>query len=201
MGNFIKSEFKTTDTAAPVTRLTIAKALFNGADSATLPNTDIGGYAWNYRAGAWNVKGAALDSGDTTTFSPADCTIDPGKLNGVVSAKVLAIGAASLAGLYFRGLADGTGYVYYARGTDHVLAKRAGSNYTVIAQTGTARAFTSGEKLRVEFTGSRIICSVDGVVSHDVTDTTYATGTRVGVHTRLATLANPARWDDFLLTE
>lgn len=199
MGTFIRSNFISSDATAPRVVPLVARDGFNRANSATPGVTEVGNLAWTAKAGTFNISGGVLSSGDTTSSRPADCSINPGKRGGIITAKVLTCGAGDHAGIVFRKVDLGnTGWVYYARATGHVLAKRSGSDtFTVIAPTGPTIPFGAGETLKVELTGDRIVCSVDGVVTHDVTDGTYATDTGIGLETRVATSEIPAKWSYF----
>lgn len=88
---------------------------------------------------------------------------------GIISVKVLAVGAA-----------------------DH-----ASDSFTVVTRNTALVPFSSGQVASVELIGDRIICKVNGVMTHDVTDATYNSQTGVGLGTRLASTAAPARFDDF----
>lgn len=169
--------------------------------SGPLASTEIGSLQWSYRAGSFATQDGRLSSGDTTGFTPADCWVKPARPVTGIAVAVHSVGAQDHAGILFR-RADTTNqaFVYYARASTHVLAKRTGSDsFTVIPPTATAPSFKAGEILTVEQSGDRIICAVNGVVTHDITDATYNTQTGVGVETRMATAANPAVWDDFTL--
>ncbi|WP_146145874.1 hypothetical protein [Arthrobacter woluwensis] len=202
MANFIKSGFTTTDTTAPRVLETLAKDTFSRTTG--LGSTEIGNFPWA-QSGTWAISSGALVSGDTTVVAALDCTIKPGRTDLYkVSAKVSTFGAGGQAGLVFRrgdGTGSAAGYVFYARtaNNDHILARHTASNgFEVIAAT-TVVATVAGETVSVEISGSRIICRVNGTVTHDVTDSTY-TGGNVGLYARNATAANPATFDDFLLT-
>lgn len=201
MPTFIRSDFTTTDTTAPkVQRLYIGDT-FNRADSP--PGTpETGGTAWTYPGFSYTIASNALQSGDTTLTSvkPADCHIDPAVADVTIKTKLLSYGA-SQAGLVFRKSGAGpTAFVYYAGSAGHILARRTDLDaFTVIPLNGTAVSFVAGETLKVEMVGNRIICSVNGLVTHDVTDaTSYGTG--VGLFVRNSTVAVPARWDEFYCT-
>lgn len=203
MGTFIKSSFTTTDTAAPRITAVYASDSFDRSASSNVGASEVGGYPWNYRAGTYRISGNRLSSGDTTGATPADCWIDPARTTGTITAKIYAAGAGNHAGLVFRRAAVGhTGWVYYARTSTHVLAKRTGSDtFTVVDPTGPTPGLIAGEELSVELlAGGRIRCSVNGVVTHDVTDSTYATQTGVGLETRVATAEDPALFDTFIFS-
>lgn len=203
MGTFITSDFASTDATAPIMSTIYAADTFTRADGVP-GTTERGGYAWTFRAGTWNIKGGVLESGDTTGATPNDCWIDPGKTSGTITAKALASGPAENAAIMFRKASVGnTAWAFYGRGptTFWTLAKRTGSDsFTVVPLTGTGVYFASGQIAKVVLSGTRIQCYVDGVLTHDVTDSTYSTQTGVGFGTRLATAASPARFDDFKFT-
>lgn len=219
MGTFIKSYFTSTDTNAPVlpassqppettdppvvtppSSTVYASDSFDRADG-TPGSTTVGGHVWQQRASTWTIKGGVLDSGDTTAATPNDCWIDPGKTAGTITAKVLSSGAGTNGAVIFRRAAVGhTCWIFYGRSdtTLWTLAKRtAGDAFTAITATDARIYFTPGQEAKVVFDVDRIRCYVDGVLTHDVTDSTYGTQTGVGVGTRLATAANPARFDNF----
>lgn len=202
MGTFIKSGFKTTDTTAPKITALYAADSFTRGNSLTLGSTETGDLPWTYRAGTWRISGNTLSSGDTTAATPADCWVNPLKTAGQITAKIRATGAGDHAGIVFRRAAVGnTGFVYYARNSTHILAKRTGADsFTVIPATGPAPGLVVGEELKVQLIGERIICSVAGTVTHDVTDSSYAEQTGLGLETRMATEAAPAIFDDFIFS-
>lgn len=206
MGTFIKSDFRTTDTAAPKLSRVFARDSFNRANSATPGALEIGGMTWKAsQANTWHVKDQMLQSGDTTGASPADCIVDPGVRDGVLRVKVHALGQAGMAGLVFRKASVGqTCWVYYPRSGSygHTLTKRTASDsFTVVEPTGPVIPYKYMGEITVEMRGNRIICSVDGVVTHDITDDTYVGQTGVGVTTRQATAASPAKFDDWSFSE
>lgn len=202
MGTFIKSSFTSADADAPrITALYAADTFTRG--SGAPGSTELGSYTWNHRAGTFSIAGGRLSSGDTTAATPADCWIDPLKLTGSVSAQIHATGTGNHAGIIFRRAAVGnTGWVYYARDATHTLAKRTGSDsFTVVPATGPVPGFTPGEEIRVDMlAGGRIVCSVNGAVTHDITDALYSEQTGVGLETRMATAAAPAIFDSFVLS-
>lgn len=198
MGTFIRSDFNTSDSTAPRITQVYGRDTFNRADSATPGKLEVGGHTWRVtRPNTWNIKSGVLESGDTTGGVPNDCWINPGATDGILTATVLAGGQFGMASLLFRRGADtDTAWVYYARSDTHTLAIRnSADNFTAIAATGPNPGLRAGEQIKVEMIGNRIICSVDGVVTHDVTNNTHLGQTGVGVHTRLATAASPAKFD------
>lgn len=202
MGTFITSSFTSNDATAPRVLPLWARDTFNRANSATAGSTEVGGFAWTHRDSTYNISGNVLSSGDTTSGTPADCWFDPKKTSGLVSVKITALGDKDHAGIIFRKASTGnTGIAFYAQAVGYRLAVRTGADaFTVLDRNGAPVSWAAGQTAQVEWTPTRIICSVDGVVTHDVANTTYATQTGVGLETRLATAANPAKWDDFILS-
>lgn len=204
MGTFIKSDFRTTDSQAPQLTRLIARDTFskpNGAPGVT----EVGGYTWKTPPNVPNnykIQDGVLLSG-VSAQTPYDLWIDPGVADGVITMTPLSPGVGVMASILFRRIAVGhTAWVYYARPASHVLAVRTGTDsFTVVEPTGNGLLpFTAGEQMRVEMKGSRIICSVNGVVTHDVTDTRYLGQTGIGVHTRTSTDADPAKFDNFVFS-
>lgn len=202
MGTFITSSFTSRDTTAPRVLPLWARDSFNRANSTTAGSTEVGGFTWTHRDSTYNISGNVLSSGDTTGATPADCWFDSQKTSGLVSIKIMALGEKDHAGIIIRKALTGhTGIVFYAQASSYKLAVRTGADaFTVLDRNGAAVPWQAGQTAQVEWTPTRIICSVDGVVTHDVANTTYAAQTGVGVETRLATAANPAKWDDFILS-
>lgn len=204
MGTFIKSDFRTTDTQAPQLTSLIARDTFSQPDGA--PGvTEVGGYTWKTPpsvANNYKVKGGVLDSG-VASQTPYDLWIDPGVADGVITMTPLAVGFGSMASILFRRVAVGhTAFVYYARPIGHTLAVRTSTDaFTQLTATGSNNPpFVAGEQMKVEMRGNRIICSVNGIVTHDITDDRYLGQTGVGVHTRTSTDADPAKFDDFVFS-
>lgn len=200
MGTFIKSDFRTTDSQAPQLTRLIARDTFGKANGA--PGvTEVGGYTWKTPPAVTNnykVKGGVLESG-AASQSPYDLWIDPGVSDGVITMSPVGVGEGNMASILFRRIAVGhTAWVYYARATNHVLAVRTGTDgFTVVDPTGAVPAFVPGEQMKVEMRGNRIICSVNGTVTHDITDSRYLGQTGIGFHTRISTDENPAKFDNF----
>lgn len=226
MGTFIRSDFTSTDANAPVLAevvppveppidppveppidppveppvdTAIARDSFERPDNATAGTTEVGSYTWEHKASTWHVAGGVLSSGDTSSGTPADCWINPGVANGVLTAEILSVGAKDHTGIVFRKADVGhTALVYYAQNTSYKLAIRTGGDaFTVITRTGASVAFKAGQVATVRIEGDRIVCAVDGVVTHDVVDATYNTQTGVGFSTRLATAADPSKVGSF----
>lgn len=202
MGTFIRSDFLTKDSAAPSLTAIRARDTFNRADSKAPGSLEVGNFAWNMAAtSTYEIKNKELYLGSLGT-TPNDLWFDSGATSGIITVKPQALGVGLMNAILFRALGN-FGFVYYARPNTHTLAQRTGTdNFVVIDPTTTATVppFALGETLKVEFNPSRIICSVDGLVTHDIANTTYATNTRVGVTSRGAiTAESPVRWKDFML--
>lgn len=203
MGTFIRSDFTTKDLKAPTLTAIRARDTFNRPDSKTIGSLEVGNYTWSGGANGNNyeIKNKELYLG-SIAVTPNDLWFDSGLTSGTITVKPQSLGGGLMNAILFRGSGN-TGFVYYARPQTHTLAQRTGTdNFTVIDPTNTTNVpgFVLGETLKVEFTPSRIICSVDGIVTHDIVNNTYGTATRVGVTTRGSVSAeNPVRWKDFIL--
>lgn len=200
MGTFIRSDFTTKDLNAPSLTAIFARDTFNRANSKTVGPLEVGNFTWT-TAGSYEIKNKELFLG-AMTVTPSDCWFDSGKTSGSISVKPQSLGGGLMNALLFRALGN-LGFVYYARVGTHTLAQRTGTdNFTVIEPTTTEviPGLIVGETMKVDFTPTRIICSVDGLVTHDVVNNTYGTHTRVGVTSRGSITADsPVRWKDFMM--
>lgn len=200
MGTFIRSTFISTDTSAPKVVPLYAQDTFNRANSATPGRTEKGNYTWEYPAGTYYIEDKVLLSGETIGKAPADCWINPGQTEGILTMSPQKVGSGFMSGILFRkSTTNNTAFVFYASPSKHMLAQRTASDaFTVITATGPDIPFTQGEVMTVELTAAgKIICAVNGVVTHEVTNTTYLAQTSVGVTTRASTAASPAGFDNW----
>lgn len=200
MGTFIRSDFTTKDLSAPTLTAIRARDTFNRANSNTIGKLEIGNHTWNAASG-YQIKNKELQLTAMESI-PSDCWFDSGSSSGSITVKPLALGGGVMNALLFRALGN-LGFVYYARPSTHTLAQRTGTdNFTVIEPTTSAAipGLIVGETMKVDFNPSRIVCSIDGFVTHDIVNNTYGTHTRVGVTSRGSISADaPVRWKDFTL--
>jgi len=191
MGTFFKSNFGSTDIAAPKVGVIYALDTFTRADAATLGTTEIGGLTWT----SINTATAAISANKATVTksgSAGGMVIDDTRTSYTVSIKLVT--TAALSGLMVRGnVSTGTGYVLYTNGAAYEFKPKTGQD-----AYGTAFALTSppasavGDVLSITVTGNQMIAKINGVTIATVTDATY-TGTAKGLFVRNAT----GQFDDF----
>lgn len=197
---FVRQLYRRQGTAGNAVALlsgsTIVSDQFNRSNSTTAIGTADTGQTWTNTAGTWGINGNAAY---VATPSGANdlATVDSGKSDGSVQA-VITAGTMTGQGLIIR-LTDANNYIYiFASDTSTlIIGTDVAGSFNTIA-TG-ARAWVSGDVLKVRFSGQLITASVNGNVIASVSSAVNTTATKHGLLSTASAVAT-SRWDNVKVT-
>lgn len=193
MGTFIKSDFLSTDAAAPRVLSAYAADSFNRPNSGSLGATETGAYPWVLSTGGGNTGSIVAGTGQiSNTAAGGTARIDDGRTDGVLSVRLVEF--TKYTGLVFRGMAGTLNeYAFYAdSGTYHFRHKTGADAYGTLIPLVSPPVPAVGDVLSVVLKGSSITVKVNGVTLASITDSTYS-GTTKGLFARATT----SRFDNF----
>jgi hypothetical protein len=197
MGTFIKSDFVSTDTVAPVVEGAYERDRFLGDDGAL--TVAEGGSAWSKEGGttyAFNRASRALAASASGTS--ASTTISNPNVNGILSVTIASTGTLNTG---FVGLCMGRAalttygeYVFYWDGVKWDLKPRTGVDGYGASLGTSSVPWTSGMVVSLERNGSQLIARLNGVAVITITNTLYL-GPLRGVVVRTAnTVLKDFKW-------
>jgi hypothetical protein len=172
---------------------------FNRANTTNGIGTSSSGAVWSAILGSWGISSnqAYCSTADTADHV---ALIESGKADLTVSADILMNNTNP--GLIFRGQ-DGTNYMMaLVLGSTGQLQfyKRVAGTYTSLGLSASA-LFTSGttHNLSVTASGSSLVMKLDGTTRLSITDSTFATQTKVGFRNANGSSSITARWDNLMV--
>jgi lysophospholipase L1-like esterase len=158
----------------------MALALFNAADG-----TNIAGYSEDGLTFTVLIGGATITPTGRVISSVSGTLVHANNLtvaNGTASGDFIVRGATLDHGVVFRW--SGAGYYLARFNSGKLQLFKAAPSFALISETTYALTIGTTYRLEIVFSGSSIICSVNGVEAINVTDTTLTTGTsgfRIGI--------------------
>jgi hypothetical protein len=165
--------------------------LFNRADSSTTLGSADTGQAWTASPGTWGISGNAAYS--VTAANDDYALVDAGRVDVKVEVTVHGVPGTN-PGLVLRGTDTNNCYManFHQSGVP-TLFKRVAGTYTSLGAG--SKNLANGDRLTFSAVGTTLTMLVNGTAIVTVTDSTFTTGTKVGL--RIGAISSTLRYDGF----
>lgn len=177
---------------------------FDRANSSTsLGSTSTGAVPWSALSGTWGILtnrgyvAVSIGGGGQN-----EAVVDTGSADGTTGVKLATVGAAAFFGLCFRATDASNHYVFEgSNGTRARVYKKVAGAYTLLGQSAENVYYASLDLIEVVLSGSSITVKRNGATLVALSDATYTTQTKHGLHLVGSSSSNSTYFDDFVFTD